>query len=117
MDTRRRRRRRASIAVALASTAGFLLAACSSAGSSTAGNTTGSSSGKLPHTLVFSPLSLEVPALKGLATGVQAYAKSKGWKVQLQDPNYSAGTQQTELGTVISSGVAGAIWVLSVDPS
>jgi ABC-type sugar transport system substrate-binding protein len=62
-------------------------------------------------------LSLQVPALKGLATGVQAYSKVKGWTVQLQDPNYNATTQQTDLNTVISSGVAGALWIIAVNPS
>jgi ABC-type sugar transport system substrate-binding protein len=108
--------------------AGLLLAACSSSGTSAGSNAAaaggtsaaaagGSSSGTLPHTLVFSPLSLQVPALKGLATGVQAYAKAKDWTVQLQDPNFNAGTQQTELNDVISSGVAGALWIISVNPS
>jgi ABC-type sugar transport system substrate-binding protein len=107
--------------MAAAAAAGLLLAACSSSGSSTGGNTTanagGTSSAKLPQTLVFSPLSLQVPALKGLATGVQGYAKAKGWTVQLQDPNFNAGTQQTELNDVINSGVAGALWIISVNPS
>jgi ABC-type sugar transport system substrate-binding protein len=110
--------------VAAATAAGLLLAACSSsssgtsaAGGSTAGSTAGGSSGTLPKTLVFSPLSLQIPALKGLATGVQAYAKVKRWTVQLQDPAYNAGTQQTQLNDVINSGVAGALWVISVNPS
>ncbi len=42
----------------------------------------------LPKTLVFSPLSLAPPALKGLSEGVQAYGKSKGWQVLVQDPNF-----------------------------
>jgi ABC-type sugar transport system substrate-binding protein len=126
VNIRRRRHRRASIAVAAAAAAGLLLAACSSSGSSaaggstagsTTGSTAGSSSGTLPKTLVFSPLSLQIPALKGLATGVQAYGKAKGWTIQLQDPNYNAGTQQTNLNTVINSGVAGALWIIAVNPS
>ena len=122
MNIRRRRHRRASIALAAATATGLLLAACSSSGSSaaggsTAGSTTGSSSGALPKTLVFSPLSLQIPALKGLATGVQAYGKAKGWTIQLQDPAYNANTQQTDLNTVINSGVAGALWIIAVNPS
>ena len=118
----RRRYRRASMALAAATATGLLLAACSSSGSSsaggsTAGSTTGSSSGALPKTLVFSPLSLQIPALKGLATGVQAYGKAKGWTIQLQDPAYNANTQQTDLNTVINSGVAGALWIIAVNPS
>jgi len=126
VNIRRRRYRRASIALAAATATGLLLAACSSSGSSaaggstagsTAGSTTGSSSGTLPKTLVFSPLSLQIPALKGLATGVQAYGKVKGWTIQLQDPAYNANTQQTDLNTVINSGVAGALWIIAVNPS
>jgi ABC-type sugar transport system substrate-binding protein len=122
VNIRHRRCRRASVAMAAATAAGLLLAACSSSGSSSSGssssgNTAGSSSGKLPHTLVFSPLSLQIPALKGLATGVQAYGKGKGWTVQLQNPAYDAGTQQTQLNDVINSGVAGALWILAVNPS
>ena len=123
MNIRRRRRRRASIAVAAAAAAGLMLAACSSSGTSAAGGTStggaaaASSSGTLPKTLVFSPLSLQIPALKGLATGVQAYGKAKGWTIQLQDPAYNATTQQTDLNTVINSGVAGALWIIAVNPS
>jgi len=100
-----------------------MLAACSSSGTSAAGGTStggaaaASSSGTLPKTLVFSPLSLQIPALKGLATGVQAYGKVKGWTIQLQDPAYNATTQQTDLNTVINSGVAGALWIIAVNPS
>jgi ABC-type sugar transport system substrate-binding protein len=121
------RRRRASIAVALATVTGLLLAACSSSGSSTAaagstagntaGSTAGSSSGALPQTLVFSPLSLAIPAMKQLSTGVQAYGGAKGWKIQVQDPAYSANTQATQLNDVIGSGVAGALWIIAVQPS
>jgi ABC-type sugar transport system substrate-binding protein len=122
------RRRRASIAVALAAVTGLLLAACSSSGSSstaaagstagnTAGSTAGSSSGALPKTLVFSPLALAIPAMKQLSTGVQAYGGAKGWKIQVQDPNYSATTQATQLNDVVSSGVAGALWIIAVQPS
>jgi len=125
MKTSRRGRRGTTIAITTAATAALLsLAACSSSSSSSGssagatGNGAGaSSSGKLPHTLVFSPLSLQPTALKGLSVGVQAYGKSKGWSVQVQDPNYNATTQQTELNDVINSGVAGAIWVLAVDQS
>jgi len=125
MKTSRRGRRGTTIAIGAAATAALLsLAACSSSSSSSGspaaatGNGAGaSSSGTLPHTLVFSPLSLQPPALKGLSVGVQAYGKSKGWSVQVQDPNYNASTQQTELNAVINSGVAGALWVIAVDQS
>ena len=125
MKTSRRHRRGTTVAITTAATAALLsLAACSSSSSSsgssaapTGNGAAASSSGALPHTLVFSPLSLQPPALKGLSVGVQAYGKSKGWSVQVQDPNYNASTQQTELNDVINSGVAGALWVIAVDQS
>jgi ABC-type sugar transport system substrate-binding protein len=125
MNIHRRRGRRATIAMAAATAAGLLLAACSSSGSSsssasagsTSGSTAGTSASKLPKTIVFSPLALAIPAMKQLSEGVQGIAGAKGWKVQVQDPNYSASTQQSDLNTVISSGVAGALWVIAVDPS
>ncbi len=122
MSTRRRRHRRATIGMAAAAAAGLLLAACSSSSSSSGipaanAGAGGGSSGKLPHTLVFSPLALSIPAMKQLSQGVQAYAGSKGWKVQIQDPNYSANTQATELNNVVNSGVAGAVWIIGVEPS
>lgn len=114
------RHRRASIAVALATATGLLLAACSSSSSGTAsgGSTTsGTSSAKLPHTLVFSPLALSIPAMKQLSEGVQAYAKAKGWTVQIQDPNLDPNKQATDLNAVVNSGVAGALWIIAVQPS
>jgi ABC-type sugar transport system substrate-binding protein len=120
MNIPSRRHRPAAIAIAVATT-GLLLAACSSSstssGTTSAGSTSGSSAGKLPHTLVFSPLALAIPAMKELSVGVQGYAKSKGWTVQTQDPNYSPSTQQTQLNAVVSSGVAGALWIIAVQPS
>ncbi len=121
MNIRPGRRRRASIAVAAAA-AGLLLAACSSSSSSgstaSGGSTTsGATSAKLPHTLVFSPLALSIPAMKQLSEGVQAYAKAKGWTVQIQDPNLDPNKQATDLNAVVNSGVAGALWIIAVQPS
>jgi ABC-type sugar transport system substrate-binding protein len=70
----------------------------------------------LPKTLVFSPLSLAPPALKGLSDGVQGYASSKGWEVLVQDPNFDATKQQQDLNAVLESGRAGAAWVLALAP-
>lgn len=121
MNTRHRRHRRATIGIATAAAAGLLLAACSSSSSSSStasgGSSTSGASSSGNKTLVFSPLALSIPAMKQLSTGVQAYAGSKGWKVEVQDPNYSANTQATELNDVVSSGVAGAVWIIAVEPS
>jgi ABC-type sugar transport system substrate-binding protein len=120
VSTLRRRRSRATLASAALAT-GLLLAACSGAesnGAAPAGGGDSSSAGgsSLPKTLVFSPLSLQPPALKGLSVGVQGYGKSKGWKVQVQDPNFDPNKQAQSLNAVISSGVAGALWVIAVNP-
>ena len=122
MNIGHRRYRRATVATA-AVAAGLLLAACSSSSSSStsaaSGGSTagGGSSANLPKTLVFSPLALAIPAMKQLSQGVQGYAGSKGWKIQVQDPNNDANQQATELNTVVDSGVAGALWIIAVQPS
>lgn len=92
----------------------LLTAACSKApDSGTSSTDTGS---KLPKTLVFSPLSLAPPALKGLSEGVKKLAGAQGWEVIVQDPNFDATKQTQQLNEVISAGRAGAAWVLAVAP-
>ena len=90
----------------------LLLAACgatpTNAGTGTAAT--------LPKTLVFSPLSLAPPALRGLAEGVKGYAGSQGWEVIVQDPNFDPVKQVQQLNEVLQSGRAGAVWVLAVAP-
>ena len=105
--------------VALGSAA-LILAGCSTsdgapvvAGSPAAG---GSASGALPKTLVFSPLSLKPPALKGLSEGLKGYGGSQGWQIIVQDPNFDPTKQVQSLNEVISSGRAGAAWVIAVAP-
>ena len=73
----------------------LLLAACGSSSSSSAAPSSTSTppaaappASTLPKTLVFSPLSLAPPALKGLSSGVTGYGKSKGWETIIQDPNF-----------------------------
>ena len=91
----------------------FALAACGTSGD----NTPASSSGtKLQKTVVFSPLSLQPPALKGLADALTGYSKSKGWKAIVQDPNFDPAKQNQQVNEVLSSGRAGAIWVIAVAP-
>jgi ABC-type sugar transport system substrate-binding protein len=65
-------------------------------------------------TLVFSPLSLSVPALTGLAEGLKGYAGGQDWEVVVQDPNFDPTKQVTDLQAVISSGKASAVWVIPV---
>jgi len=107
---------RTALAAAIA-TPLFLTAACG--GSSSGGgssNNDAASAKQLPKTLVFSPLSLAPPALKGLSEGVKGYAKSKGWDVIVQDPNFDATKQNQQLNEVISAGRVGAAWVLANAP-
>ena len=100
-------------ALALGGVALFLTACSGSSGSPS----TGSAAGKdLPKTLVFSPLSLAPPALKGLSEGVKHYAGDKKWEVIVQDPNFDASKQTQQLNEVLSSGRAGAAWVIAVAP-
>jgi ABC-type sugar transport system substrate-binding protein len=100
----------------------LLTAACGDASSSTPASSAaqqsgGSSASKLPKTLVFSPLSLAPPALKGLSEGVKKYAGSQSWEVIVQDPNLDASKQLQQLNEVIGSGRAGAAWVIAISPS
>jgi len=118
------RRRHAGVVSGLAlGAATLLLAACGSSSTGAAASSTpsGSSSASataaaLPKTLVFSPLSLAPPALKGLSVGLSGYAGSKGWKVIVQDPNFDPAKQTQDLTTVIDSGSVGAAWVIAVAP-
>ena len=115
-----RHRLRASAGLAAGAAALLLASACSSSsdtGSSAGGGSTGGGGGSsLPKTLVFSPLSLAPPALKGLSEGVKGYAASKGWEVVVQDPNFDPTKQVQQLNEVIDSGRAGAAWIIAVSP-
>jgi ABC-type sugar transport system substrate-binding protein len=104
--------RRGARAALVLGAAVMMLAACNSGTS----NNPASAGSSLPKTLVFSPLSLAPPALKGLSEGVKAYAGSKGWDVIVQDPNFDATKQVQDLNAVLSSGRAGAAWVIAANP-
>jgi ABC-type sugar transport system substrate-binding protein len=115
MSALRWRPRRTVVAVAIASSSLLLTAACGSSSGDT-GSPGAAAAGKSTKTLVFSPLSLAPPALKGLSEGVKKYASAKGWDVIVQDPNFDATKQTQQLNEVISSGRAGAAWVIAVAP-
>jgi ABC-type sugar transport system substrate-binding protein len=106
-------RRRVSRAVTGLTVGAFALAACGTSGDNTPAS---SSDAKLQKTIVFSPLSLQPPALKGLADALTGYSKSKGWKAIVQDPNFDPAKQNQQLNEVLSSGRAGAVWVIAVAP-
>jgi ABC-type sugar transport system substrate-binding protein len=101
--------------VMVASGATLLMLASCSSGTESGGSATGETK-DLPKTLVFSPLSLAPPALKGLSEGVKGYAGGKGWQVIVQDPNFDASKQTQQLNEVIGSGRAGAAWIIAVAP-
>ena len=106
-------RRRVFRAVTGLTVGAFALAACGTSGDNTPAS---SSDTKLPKTIVFSPLSLQPPALKGLADALTGYSKSKGWKAIVQDPNFDPAKQNQQVNEVLSSGRAGAVWVIAVAP-
>jgi ABC-type sugar transport system substrate-binding protein len=121
VSSSRQRRTRVMSGLALGATT-LLLAACGSTSSSSetpsssASGSTSAAASTLPKTLVFSPLSLAPPALKGLSVGVKGYAGSKGWETIVQDPNFDPTKQTTDLNAVLDSGRAGAAWVIAVAP-
>ncbi|WP_426560623.1 sugar ABC transporter substrate-binding protein [Angustibacter sp. McL0619] len=118
MSSPRRRHSRTLAVLAMGATT-LLLAACGSSSdgtSSAATSGSGAGASKLPKTLVFSPLSLAPPALKGLSEGVKGYAGSQGWQVIVQDPNFDPNKQVQDLNAVLDSGRVGAAWVIAVAP-
>lgn len=121
MSPRRRRGFRVTSGVALLAATTVLLAACGSSGGAsptTSTSPTGSSAATtLPKTLVFSPIGLQVPAMKGLSEGVTGYAGSQGWKVIVQDPSLDPQKQVQQVTQVLESGVAGALWIIAIAPA
>lgn len=89
-----------------------LLTACGSGGTQPA-----DAASDTNKAIAFSPLALQIPAMKGLSEGVQGYAKGKGYSVLVQDPNMNPQKQVTDLKAVIESGRVGGAWVIAVQPS
>ncbi|MDH2413132.1 sugar ABC transporter substrate-binding protein [Nocardioides sp. CER19] len=111
------KRRGAAVLAAVAVTGLVTLSACGGSTQPAAGSDAGSGSGSSNKTLVFSPLALQIPAMKQLSEGIQAYAKSKGYSVIVQDPNLDPQKQVTDLQSVVESGRAAAGWGIMVQPS
>src|SRR5689334_6642961 len=87
-----------SVAAACAASA-LVLAGCGSDPATSA--TPGSGSTKaLPKTIVFSPLSLQPPALKGLSEALKGIGGAAGWKVIVQDPNFDPTKQAQQISAV-----------------
>jgi ABC-type sugar transport system substrate-binding protein len=98
------------------------LAACGGGGTSAADGGTGSDSspdsggGDTSKTIVFSPIGLQVPAMKQLSEGVTGYGQSKGVKVTIQDPNLDPQKQVTDLTSVVESGAVDGAWAIMIAP-
>ena len=107
---------RAAVA-ALAGCSLVLLAACGSDPQPADGSGGAAASGSGSKTVVFSPLALKIPAMKGLSEGVKAYGAGHGYEVIVQDPDLNPQKQVTDLQSVIESGRAAGAWVIAVQPS
>jgi len=105
--------RRTAVAAATAACL-TLLAACGGGDTQPAAGATGAAAKK---TIVFSPLALQIPAMKGLSEGVKAYGSSKGYDIIVQDPGLDPQKQVTELQSVIETGKAAGAWAIAVQPS
>ena len=110
-------RKAAIVAVAVGSL--FSLAACGDDPKPAAGSDSSDSSsdsGSENKTIVFSPLGLQIPAMKQLSEGVQHYGEEKGYEVIVQDPKLDPQKQVTDLQTVIESGKAAGVWSIAIAP-
>jgi ribose transport system substrate-binding protein len=114
----RQNTRRAAVAAVAVGTL-LSLAACGSdpqPADATTDASTDSGSGTANKTIVFSPLGLQIPAMKQLSEGVQGYGKEKGYDVIVQDPKMDPQKQVTDLQTVIESGKAAGVWSIALAP-
>jgi ABC-type sugar transport system substrate-binding protein len=110
-------RRAAVAAVAVGSL--FSLAACGSDPKPASGavdSATDGDSGSAGKTIVFSPLGLQIPAMKQLSEGVQHYGEEKGYEVTVQDPKLDPQKQVTDLQASIESGSVAGAWTIAVAP-
>lgn len=65
--------------------------------------------------LAFSPLSLDIPALKGLSEGVQHVGTDLGYDIVILDPKFDVTAQQTQLVQLIEAGRIKAAWIMPVN--
>jgi ABC-type sugar transport system substrate-binding protein len=119
MQHRQNLRRTAVAALAVGSL--FSLAACGSDpkpadASSATGSGSGDAGSSAGKTVVFSPLGLQIPAMKQLSEGVQGYAADKGYKVTVQDPKLDPQKQVTDLQAAIESGSVAGAWTIAIAP-
>ncbi len=82
----------------------------------TAATLTGSAALAEGAGFAFSPLSLDIPALKGLSEGVKGIGGSKGYDVIVLDPKFDAPTQAQQLEQLITTGRIKGAWIIAVNP-
>ena len=66
--------------------------------------------------MAFSPLSLDIPALKGLSEAVKRVGSDQGYDVVVLDPKFDAPTQAQQLNQLFGTGRVKAAWVIAVNP-
>jgi ribose transport system substrate-binding protein len=115
MTSRSTTKGRAALA-AVAVSGLVLLAACGGDTKPADGAADTSGSGSENKTIVFSPLGLQIPAMKQLSEGVQGYGKEKGYEVIVQDPKLDPQKQVTDLQSVIESSRAAGVWSIAIAP-
>ncbi len=106
-----------SLLAGLAIAATLSLAACSTSNAASGSSGAASSSASAaPKALKigFSPFTLQVPALKGLADGLTAAAKATGDTVVTADPKGDPSTQLQQLQGWVQLGQVNAVWVIPV---
>jgi ABC-type sugar transport system substrate-binding protein len=65
-------------------------------------------------TIGFSPMSLDVPALAGMAEGIKGYGGGKyGFNVVTSNPKFDPATQASDLRTWINGGTVKGFWSLA----
>lgn len=87
----------------------------STASSASSAGSTGSTAQKTLK-IGFSPFTLQVPALKGVADGLTAIAKAQGDTVLTADPKGDPSTQLQQLQQWVSLGQVNALWVIPQAP-
>jgi ABC-type sugar transport system substrate-binding protein len=110
---------RRSLVAGLALVAAVTLTACSGASnagstSSASASTTATAAATKSLKIGFSPFTLQVPALKGLADGLTAAGKATGDTVVTADPKGDPSTQLQQLQQWVQLGQVNAIWVIPV---
>lgn len=68
------------------------------------------------QTIGFSPISMAIPPLAGLAHGVEGVGAAKGYNTVILDPNFDPVKQAEQLTQAINAGTINAGWVITAAP-